>query len=1707
MSYPSWATTLADEPWSCDGVWTGIDFSPCFKERYLQNAPYALIALSVLYLLATLPSRLSSSHKPPLSASTLVSPTNPSDLAKLESTVIFEALATNLLPTTPTSSTNKPTEKLAEGESEAIIEDFLSGASKRRDVSRWQGARFWVGLIGAVVWFEVELARAIVQGSWASIVFPAYISVIAIIPGSHITPLVTFHAILSLVLFRSLVISPDPSTLHIIAYAVEIVYWFALLGLPYHESLDRLLSGGKSARGGSNGSYGNQLPKHCEEPASAFSRGSYNFMLPLLFKHYFKPITLEEIPAIREDDSSAAAIGGFRAFQARKDGEWIKKHKQGARRKHIGVDLLWFFTPDVLWQVMYSILFIFFQYLPPTGLRLLLQFVKERETKPQPTHVAVLYVGMMVVGQCTSVIFLGQALALGRRIGVRIRAIIVSEVFVKALRRRDLAGDVKKTETKEGDEKKSDVAGEGKVANMVSVDAFTTGEVCAYSYYVFSCPIGIIVNCVLLYQTLGVASIAGIALLVLLMPVQYLVSKLYMYCQRMFMSATDARLEGVTEVISHVKLIKFNAWEGKFYERMMDTRDNELKMLRKRFGATILFQVLVWSTPVIVTGAAFAVHTAWLGRPLTADTAFASLILFNMLKDPLALSQDIITRLIQAYTSCTRIQAYLDEPDTLKYRQLSAPGPGDSQIGFKNATLGYLTVEEASKLGDDQADPFQLSNLNLSFPVGKVSLVCGPVGSGKTTLILGLLGETLLLDGQVFMPDDHANRDICPVDPTTGLVDSIAYCAQTAWLVGASIRENIVFGSKWDKTRYDVVVKACALERDFEIFELGDETEVGEKGTTCSGGQKARIALARAFYSSAKTIVLDDVLSAVDAHTARHLYNHVLQGPLVQGRTVILVTHQVSLVAPAAELVVLLDNGGVAASGTPSELQSSGQLELLDEEGSEKDVSASNAESSSSTAVEDEAVIEEQLDSPAEEERAEQKKLVDAHASFGSPTPAPLGKDAKQSKQLVAAETSSQGTVEGKTYSLYFKAMGGLALWAVMFAFFFGSQFLQVATNAWIKEWANADDRAVSSTSPAASTVHHLVDQSTFALYQSFFTVRDTAQSAYTEVFERQHGTAYYLSIYWLISIFYLASIAGRVGITFVGALKASRGMYGRLLSRILGAKMRFFDSTPSGRIMNRLSKDMSSIDQETAEVLMYFVNSCLSAATILVVVTLSTPAAFIFALVLICFLYWVVGSLYVTTNREIKRIDSVTRSPIFISFSEVLVGMSTIRSYGDSARFMRKLFHELDQNTRCFWYLWQCNRVLNNWSNYVGALVTIFASLFALKNEKMTAGAVGLSVGYALSFTEYVLWVVRMYAAVEMSMNSVERVGEYLDLEVEEEPDAKGREPPAYWPASDGSIVVENLTCRYAPQLDPVLRDVSFTIGPKEKIGVCGRTGSGKSTLALSFFRFLFQESGRILIDGEDISKLSLHTLRSRLTILPQEAQLFSGTVRDNLDPFDQHSDSDIWEALAQCGLVGKSRYPSRVASRIGSRADLTSVAQATGGEADSLAKPVLKKKLEDVKDGQGDGEGEEEERVVIKSLEENVAVGGKNFSQGQRQLLALARGLLKLRNSSFLIMDESTANLDHATDATIQNVLRTALEDVQMLVIAHRLMTVCGLDKILVLDHGKVMEYGTPWELLQKEGGFFRDLCKQSGEEAQLWEMAKSVHDKKTTRIESQM
>ena len=454
---------------------------------------------------------------------------------------------------------------------------------------------------------------------------------------------------------------------------------------------------------------------------------------------------------------------------------------------------------------------------------------------------------------------------------------------------------------------------------------------------------------------------------------------------------------------------------------------------------------------------------------------------------------------------------------------------------------------------------------------------------------------------------------------------------------------------------------------------------------------------------------------------------------------------------------------------------------------------------------------------------------------------------------------------------------------------------------------------------------------------------------------------------------------------------------------------------------MNRLSKDIQEVDQEMSPVLQMTLENLVSLVAIIAVICWATPG-FIFLVGVVIAMYYAIGALYLASSRDLKRIESVQRSPLYTLVGETLAGTVSIRAYSDSERVIQQCLGLVDKANRAFLFLWYENRWLSIRVDCAGAAVTLCSALFLLYSHADAALA-GFTLSYAVTLVDVVLWLVRLYSVVEINLNSVERVGEYLEIPPERQ---GGTPPPAHWPTDTGNIVVRDLAVRYAAEFPRALDGVSFEVAPGEKVGIVGRTGSGKSTLSLAFFRFLEAEAGSIVIDGINIADIPLDKLRERLTIIPQDSQLFKGSVRSNLDPFGDVDDADMWFALERCQIAS-----------------------------------------------------------AIKTLDDPVEQGGANFSAGQRQLLSLTRGLLKLRNSRILILDESTANLDSDSDALIQRTIRNEMAPgATILTVAHRLKTIIDYDKVLVLDRGHVLEYGAPATLLSDNSSSFYALCERSGE-----------------------
>lgn len=557
-------------------------------------------------------------------------------------------------------------------------------------------------------------------------------------------------------------------------------------------------------------------------------------------------------------------------------------------------------------------------------------------------------------------------------------------------------------------------------------------------------------------------------------------------------------------------------------------------------------------------------------------------------------------------------------------------------------------------------------------------------------------------------------------------------------------------------------------------------------------------------------------------------------------------------------------------------------------------------------------------------------------------------------------------------------------------------------------------------------------------------------------------GTKFYLGIYGLYTIAYLVMCFIREAIVFIGSLHASKHLFETLLMRVMRAKPRFFDATPIGRIMNRFSKDMEITDQEIAPVFVSLAHSVLNIAVIVVIVSLIMPM-FLLGALFIGLLFYLIVTFFLAPSRELKRMDAVTRSPIYQHFGETLTGVTTIRAYGYEDRFLKENEERIDNNNRPFWSVWACNRWMSFRVDVAGSLVSFIAGIFVvLSTGKIDSGLAGLSLTYAVMFTDSLLWFVWLYAMNEMNMNSVERIDEYLYIDQEPPEIVESYRPPAGWPAK-GAITVENLSLRYAPGLPKVIKDVTFEVKPTQKIGIVGRTGAGKSTIASAFFRFLEAETGRIVIDGLDISKLGLYDLRSSITIIPQDPTLFSGTVRSNLDPFNTYSDEDVFRSLLRVHLIDAIPTPNDE-----SRLSVT--------------------------------DRHKRRTIPFYDLSNQVTEGGGNLSQGQRQLMCLARSLL--RSPKVILLDEATASIDYNTDAQIQETIREEFADTTIITIAHRLRSIIDYDMILVLDAGMVKEYAKPHTLLQTPDSIFRSMCENSGELEQLEELAAKAFTEQAAR-----
>lgn len=1262
---------------------------------------------------------------------------------------------------------------------------------------------------------------------------------------------------------------------------------------------------------------------------------------------------------------------------------------------------------------------------------------------------------------------------MGRKVSGKIRAILTAKIYEKSLRRKisasrsqqkDPGGGSVEASQKDHDEQ----ASSGKIVNLMSFDSLKVSDVFAYLHFLFvQVPMRSFLAIFLLYQFLGSSSFAGIMTLSVLLPISAYIAKRFTTTEKNILARTDERVHTTNEVLRNIRIIKYFAWENVFENQISEKRATELRALRERFSFWIATYVIWWTTPMLMTFSTFWVYVKVQHQPLVPSVAFASLSLFELLRAQLDRLTEMIARVQEGRVSLGRIEEYLNEEETQKYHQLgSSLVLTEPQLGLEKATLQWPTASRgafsaspgSSTAADNnsQAEGFRLIGVDVKFRVGALNIIAGPTGSGKTSMLMALLGEMQLLSGFVYLPGGGADRNALRSDPETGLTESIAYCAQEAWLINATVRENIVFSSNFDETRYAEVTNACALELDLKVLREGDQTLVGDKGLSLSGGQKQRISLARAMYSHARHLLLDDCLSAVDSHTAQHIVQNAFLGPIMHGRTCVLVTHNVSLVSSYAEYIVLLSNGRVAAQGLLSEVAASPEGAILLSKEETRGASPSSVCSSSVT-------------------RTSLKT---------APLNSQSGKKAKpkQLRRTALEEKKAEGSIKWSTIFNYLVAMGPWYYWVIAITLFPAAHVASVLPNLWIKEWANSYVSSVSSASisnqshPPIST-SNVVRQSPVDLQSSSVLASYSPYGSFSlqnipgvRLFAPDQGTTatYYLMGYLFIALGYLLIATAAEATIYIGSLRASRIFHSRLLKSITRATFRFFDSTPLGQLMNRFSKDIAAIDQELALQADLTLQAIASVLVVIVTISCIIPM-FLFFAAFFCLIIIIIGILYLPVGRDLKRMHSVMQSPLFQHFGETLNGVVTIRAYGDYTRFLIDNCAHINASNRPYYYIWAVNRWLSARLDVAGALVSgVTASFVILQVGSIDAGAAGLALTYAATFPELLMYLVRSYSQAELQFNSVERVEEYIDVEHEGAAILPDSRPPSNWPA-DGGVEFKDYTTRYRPELEPVLHNVSFKVLPGERVGIVGRTGAGKSSLALALLRGLEATGGQIIIDGIDISTIGLQDLRREIIIVPQDPTLFTGDIRSNLDLFGQYTDEEIYTALLHVHLIDSNVNASTF----------------DGTPRDTRS--GLKSNPDNIN--------------IFHDLNSPIAESGSNVSQGQRQLLCLARAIL--RNPSVLLMDEATASIDFATDERIQETLR-GLKGNTIITIAHRLNTIIDYDKVLVLDQGAVKEYDSPWELINRRGGIFRQMCQDGEDFGTLYDGAKMAYENKTGLLE---
>lgn len=1383
--------------------------------------------------------------------------------------------------------------------------------------------------------------------------------------------------------------------------------------------------------------------------ANPFSKLVFHWMLPIMVKGYKRTLTPDDLwfltPELTVEDMHMRYTSYLSDILQKSKDKYLRKNSTLDGWEWPMTAVPWALYYTFFWQYTLSCIWLALaftaQSLSPLLTKRLIDFVELRAYGVEKTYnKGVGYTIGSVVLVFVNGMLLNHCFHLAMMAGAQVKAILTKDLLLKSFKLS---------------ERSRSKFSNGRITSIMSTDLARIDLALGFQPFVVCFPIPVIIAIILLVMQIGVSSLTGIGLFVVSFFICVFLTKILYDTRETVVKTTDKRISMMREILNNIKVIKFYAWEYAYRLNIIKLREEEMKYLFTIKVLRNFITAYAVTLPTLTSMISFV--TMWKTNSMkSAGVVFSSLSLYSILAQAIMLLPIALATGADAYVGfkrCTRFLSASEFDDDLNERMdedndnyyigddtnsefqfksddtefaqnafptLDTNGrdvEDDTALKVTNANFTWhsfhddadaendesslwdtesrkskekkaksnvkerhFSVGEFSKDSRSSNDTYYekghvrykpdvasvdssglgnafpgLVDINLDIKRGEFVVVTGVIGSGKSSLLAALSG---------FMKLSNPARGTLTVN------DDLLFCS-SPWIQNTSVRENILFGKPFDYARYNLIIKACCLLEDLAVLPAGDRTEIGERGVTLSGGQKARINLARACYSNSNVLLFDDVLSAVDSRVGRTIVDELFCG-YIKEKTRVLATHQLSLV-DRADKIVFLNGDGTIDVGSAQELeQRNPRFRRLVQ---------FNTETVS--------IEEELVDGPMDHALV---KPVASEEEYS---------DDKRNTIMTADEDRATNAIGWGVYWKYIQLGSGifgwsaLPLYVLIMAF---STFFQLFTNTWLSYWTE----------------------------KKYANISDNI----------------YVAVY--VAFAFVTVIVTGVQFTMLGYMnnKSAEMLNIKAVERVLHAPMSFIDSNPLGRILNRFTKDTDALDNEIGEQLRLFL----------------FPAALIIGIIILCVCYlpWFaiavpflalafvfITNFYQGSSREVKRLEALQRSMVYNNFNETLTGMATIRAYKVEQNFIDKNDYYVDKMNEAYYISIANQRWLSVQLDIIAASFAMIICLLCITDQfHISASSTGLLLNYVIQIVGLLSLTVRTMTQVENEMNSVERLHSYAFKMPQEAAYERPEKAPApEWPPS-GYIQFNNVSLKYRENLPLVLEDLSFGAYPGEKVGICGRTGAGKSSIMVALYRLTELERGSITIDGIDTRELGLHDLRSRLSIIPQDPVLFQGTIRKNLDPFKQYSDDLLWDSMRRSGLL----------------------------DALTLAKIRNTKFVKD---------STRYDELHKFHLDQLVEDDGSNFSLGERQLIALARSLV--RNSKILILDEATSSVDYETDHKIQNTITNEFAKCTILCIAHRLKTILQYDRILVMDKGKIVEKGTPMALYRKNG-MFRQMCEKA-------------------------